>query len=183
MTFTIVPRNITLTAPVMNLGQLEALLFVIGQPDPIPGVVVPPVKTNWCSARRRNVMLRLNSELFVKQTWSRRVLSPAPQRERTHVQARCRRRQSWGSPWEEEMKWEREKKHCSRRFTWTALWKNLIAFSCSFWWEKQLPPAHLKMKFTIMIIFTVRSCYQAAAEDLLSRWRSWAKAESWTSSW
>ena len=32
--------------PVVDLGQLEALLLVVSQADPVPGVVVPPVQAD-----------------------------------------------------------------------------------------------------------------------------------------
>ena len=32
--------------PVVDLGQLEALLLVVSQPDPVPGVVVAPVQAD-----------------------------------------------------------------------------------------------------------------------------------------
>ena len=44
--------GINYTAPVINLCQLEALLLVIRQPNPIPSVVVSSVKAHRCSAKR-----------------------------------------------------------------------------------------------------------------------------------
>ena len=73
--------------------------------------------------------------------------SQAPQQEHTRGQAVCRRRQSLGSPFVQlwlKIFFSKISLEKHSNVTWTALWKNLIAFSCSFWWEKQFPLAHLE---------------------------------------
>ena len=55
------------TAPVVNLCQLEALLLVISQSDPIPSVVVTSVKADRCSTKQTFSFLT-NSSGFIEIT-------------------------------------------------------------------------------------------------------------------
>ena len=56
-----------ITAPVINLCQLEALLLVISQSNPIPSVVVTSVKADRCSTKRTFSFLT-NSSGFIDIT-------------------------------------------------------------------------------------------------------------------
>ena len=58
----ITEKNIT--APVVNLCQLEALLLVIRQSNPIPSVVVTSVKADRCSTKQTFSFLT-NSSGFI----------------------------------------------------------------------------------------------------------------------
>ena len=100
-------KSFQFTAPVVNLCQLEALLLVIGQSNPIPGIVVTSVKAHRRSAKNTfyfltnqslGFILFNQSILRISGTWNMQGPSPAPQQEHTHAQAGCRHRQSLGSP-------------------------------------------------------------------------------------